>query len=211
MYARLRDDKAAVQAFFEKTSRQLILVLFPVYTGLALFSWEIALFVFGEKWLPAAPLFVAFGIAGLVRTLCAPFPQLMRGLGKPQLWMAWLLIFTAVLNVSLSLLLWANPTAGTAAWSRTLVKCLLEIPLLWWLARQVGLSFLPVLQFAGRWLLWLIPVIGGTLVVALVPAGFGLVLVLRTTVFVVGTGWLIWKGAGSTAFTPSGKSRLRRF
>lgn len=193
LYARMRDEQAAVQAFFEKTSRQLILVLFPVYLSLALFAREIALLVFGPEWLPAAPLFVAFGLAGLVRTLCAPFPQLMRGLGKPQLWMVWLLVFTALLNISLYLLLWANPTAGTAGWSRTLVKWLLEIPLLWWLARRVGLSFRPVLQFAGRWLVWLIPVAGATLLVARVPGSFGLVLALKAMVFGLGICWLLFQ------------------
>ncbi|MDX1911026.1 MAG: oligosaccharide flippase family protein [Saprospiraceae bacterium] len=150
LIARVRDDHAQLQAFYERPAKEVVLLLFPLYTGLVLFAEEITRIGFGDQWLPAAPLMIAFGIAGLVRSLCAPFPQLVKGLGKPQYWLWWMLVFSAVLCLTLAVFLHFSPDVVSAAWSRTAAKYCFELAMLGWLARLCGVKMAPVLRFAGK-------------------------------------------------------------
>ena len=192
LFARVRHDRLQLQTFFEQSAREIILLLFPIYLAMALFSKEIVQIFFGEKWLPAAPLFVALGLAGLVRTLCAPFPQLVKGLGKPQIWLIWMLIFSSVLCGSLILFLTISPTIESAAWSRTAAKFAVEIGLLYWLATWCGLNFIPLLRFAAKVLLWLLPMVLLTWLAGLISNDFWIATVLKSTVFGAGLVVVYW-------------------
>ncbi len=194
LFARVRHDRVLLQTFFERPAREVILLLFPIYLAMALFSEEIVTVFFGEKLLPAAPLFVAFGLAGLVRTLCTPFPQLVKGLGKPQYWLVWLLIFSSVLCGSLLLFLSQNPSVESAAWSRTAAKFAVEIGLLWWLAKWCGLNFVPVLRFAAKVILCLTPVVLLTWLTGLVSNIFWVATALKSMVFGLGLVMIYWYG-----------------
>ena len=192
LFARVRHDRLQLQTFFEQSAREIILLLFPIYLAMALFSKEIVQIFFGEKWLPAAPLFVALGLAGLVRTLCAPFPQLVKGLGKPQIWLIWMLIFSSVLCGSLILFLTISPTIESAAWSRTAAKFAVEIGLLYWLATWCGLNFVPVMRFAAKVLLWLLPMVLLTWLAGFISSDFWIATVLKSTVFGAGLVVVYW-------------------
>ena len=193
VFARIRDDTVQLQAFFGRMSAELTLVLFPVYAGLALFSREIVTLIFGADWLPAAPLFVAFSLAGLVRAVATPFPQLLQGLGRTGRLFAWNLFWTLGLNGMLVLFLWWNPGILQAAWSRAAAAWLFEIPLLWWLAQRCGLRFGPLLQTSGRAILYLWPVVVFTLLAGWIPGSFGVVFALKIGVFLIGMAWFGWK------------------
>ena len=186
LFARARLDRVQLQSLFERPAREVILLLFPIYLAIALFSRELVTLFFGEKLLPAAPLFVALGLAGLVRTLCTPFPQLVKGLGKPEYWLVWMLIFSSVLCASLLLFLSLNPSVQSAAWSRTAAKFAVEIGLLWWLARWCGLDFVPVLRFAAKVVLFLLPVVLLTWWAGFASEHFWVVTALKSMVFGIG-------------------------
>jgi O-antigen/teichoic acid export membrane protein len=189
VYARLRNDRAALGAFFKQSARETTLVLYPLYASMVVFSHEIVLIFFGEKWLLAAPLFVAFGLAGLVRTLAAPFPHLTRGIGHPQRWLGWLLIFTLAVNVALTAFLHLHPAVESAAWARTAVKFLVEIGMLAWLSRRCGVPFWPVLRFAGQVAACLAPVVFLAWVVGFTSHSFYVTTALKSIVFAVGLVW----------------------
>lgn len=193
VFAKIRDDAAQLQMFFTQLTGQLILVLFPVYAGMALFAREIVLLCFGENWLPAAPLFVAFGMAGLVRSLSAAFPQLLNGLGKPHWALQYNLLWACALNATLIVFLWIYPSAISAAWSRTAAKYLFEIALLWGLANLCGLAFSPVLRFAGRTIFYLLPVAVLTGLVGWIPGNIWVVFAVKATVFICGMAWFVFK------------------
>lgn len=186
LFARIRHDQHQLQSFFERSSREIVLLLFPIYLAMALFSKEIVLVCFGTEWLPAAPLFIAFGLAGLVRSLCTPFPQLVKGLGKPQFWLVWMLIFSAVLCLSLICFLYQNPSAESAAWSRATAKFAVELGLLWWLAKWCKVEFGPVLGFAGKALLSLLPVVVITGLTGLMSHNFWVATISKSMVFGIG-------------------------
>jgi O-antigen/teichoic acid export membrane protein len=189
VYARLRDDRAALDAFFRQSAREVTLTLYPLYASMVVFSSEIVLIFFGEKWLPTAPLFVAFGLAGLVRTLAAPFPHLTRGIGRPQRWLGWLLVFTLAVNAALVALLSLHPAVESAAWARTATKFLVEIGMLTWLARRCGVQFWPVLRFAGRVAACLAPAVLLTWAVGCVSRDFYVATALKSMAFAIGLVW----------------------
>lgn len=159
LVAKVQGDKTQVQSIYERTSKEVILLLFPVYLGIALFAKEIMLLGFGEAWLPAAPLFMAFGLAGLVRSLSASFPQLLKGLGKPQIWLQWILLLSSALFLGLLGFVSLYPFIETAAWARMIVEYFVEIPLLFLLARWIGVQFTPALRFAVKTLGYLAPAV----------------------------------------------------
>ncbi len=195
LFARTQGDLSLRQTIFQRASRDVALLLFPVYATLALFSTELIQLVYGPAWLPSAPLLCAFGVAGLVRTLAAVFPQLTRGIGKPQLLFTWLLAWTLAANSVLCLVLWCSPDTASAAWSRVAAKILFELPLLAWLAGRCGVAFGPLLHFAGKLLQGLAPVAILVVLADILIPGFGIKLVAKALVWGGGLGWLVWKGA----------------
>ena len=195
MYALLRTDITRIQDIFKRTATQALLLLLPVYAGIALFSVEIVQLCFGSDWRPAAPLLVIFSVAGLVRTVAVPFPELLKGLGRPQLLLAWMLVFTLALNLSLALFLTLHPTLPAAAWSRVAVKFGLELAMLAWLARQCGLQLAPVLRMAVRVVIGLLPAVAATWLAGQVQGDFWPVLGLKATVFGLGLLWFIFRSS----------------
>ncbi len=193
LFAHLRDDAAQIQRHFQKAGRDVIIVLFPVYAGISLFSREIIDMVFGHAWLPAAPLLIAFGLAGLVRSCCVAIPQLVRGVGKPQLLLVWMLAWTLALNVFLIAFLALDASAESAAWSRVAAKFSVEILMLRWLAGRCGVRFDPSLRFAAKTLLWFFPVAAVTWLSGQIPGAHWPVFALKTSVFLTGLWWFAFK------------------
>ena len=193
LFARLRDDAAQLQRHFQQAGRDVLVVLFPVYGGIALFSREIILAVFGENWLPAAPLLVAFGLAGLVRSCCVAIPQLVRGVGKPDLLFFWMLAWTLALNAFLGAFLAVDASAAAAAWSRAAAKFAVEIAMLRWLAGRCGVRFDPSLRFAAKILVWFSPVAALTWLSGQIPAAFWPAFALKAGVFAAGLWWFAFR------------------
>ncbi|MBK8969183.1 MAG: oligosaccharide flippase family protein [Lewinellaceae bacterium] len=193
VFARVRDNAAQLQAHFQQAAQDVILILFPLYLGMALFADELIRLLYGPEWLAAAPVLVAFSVAGLVRTLNAVFPQLTKGIGKPQLTTVWMLLWTFSLTGFLCLFLYLSPTAESAAWSRAGAKYAVELVLLFMLGRWCGVQFGPVFRYAVRFFLACTPVAFGVYLAGLWPGGFWPVLVLKINIFLAGlAGLIIW-------------------
>ncbi|MCB0543431.1 MAG: lipopolysaccharide biosynthesis protein [Saprospiraceae bacterium] len=201
VFARVRDDKPRLEQYFRQINRQIVVLLFPLYAGMMLFHEEIVLLLFGQSWLPAAPLLIAFGLAGLVRSCNAVLPQLIKGMGKPSLLLGWMLVWTAVLNIFLVSALAISPSAISAAWGRVAAKYCIEIAMLWWLARRCGLAFAPVLKFAARVVAWLAPVAAICWLAGQIPGNFWLVFAAKAVVFGSGIYLLAFKSPLRDAFS----------
>ncbi|MCB9316359.1 MAG: oligosaccharide flippase family protein [Lewinellaceae bacterium] len=191
VFAKVRNNATLLQVYFQQAARDVVLILFPVYLGMALFADELILLLYGPEWLAAAPLLVAFSVAGLVRTLNAVFPQLTKGIGKPQLTTLWMVLWTLALTGFLVFFLYRVPTAESAAWSRVAAKVTVELGLLFVLGRWCGVRFRPVFEYAGWFLLSCIPVVFLVYLVGQLPFGFWHVLILKTIVFLAGLAFLI--------------------
>ncbi len=141
VFSRLRHAPRALQAFFQRNALDLLLLLFPVYLALGLFAEALIGVMYGARWLAAVPLVQAFAVAGFVRSMSGVFPQLAKGIGRPDLLTVWLGLWAVGAAVFLIVFLWIEPTAAAAAWSRVAAKFILEIPLLFLLARWCGVDF----------------------------------------------------------------------
>ena len=159
VFAKVRADAAQLQKYFQSIAQDVLLVLIPVYLGMALFSQEIIWLLYGADWLAAAPLLLAFSIGGLVRSLNAVFPQLTKAIGKPQLLTAWMALWTLALMGFLICFLSFDASLGSAAWSRVAAKFSVELPLLFLLAHWCGVDFRPVVRYAGRFLAACLPLL----------------------------------------------------
>ena len=193
VFARVRDNASQLQRHFQKAGREVVTLLFPVYTGIVLFPHEILLAIFGKVWLPAAPLLVAFGLAGLVRACCTTLPQLTRGVGKPHLLFVWMLAWTLVLNIFLTAFLMNHASVESAAWSRTAAKFICEIAMLRWLAARCGVRLDATLVFAAKTLFWLAPVAAITWLAGRIPGNFLTIFAAKAAVFVAGMLWFALK------------------
>lgn len=194
LFARAGDDMAQREQIFRRASRDVCLLLFPLYLSLMLFARELIVLFYGEKWLPAAVLLQAFSAAGLIRTLAAVFPQLTLGIGKPQWQFLWLLGWAAGANLCLSAVLWLHPTVEAAAWSRGAGKVFFEIPLLAWLAGRCGVSFRQLLGYAGQMLVWLLPAAGIVYLSALHLDADWVALLLKASLWSAFLLWFYLKG-----------------
>ena len=150
LLARLKTEPAALDVFFQKSSRHLILLLYPLYLALVLFANEIVLLLLGEEWMPMVLLMQIFGVAGWLRALWTPYPALLRALGKPEIWWTNLLLWTFWTNLMLCLALWQNPTAEYAAWSRLFAKLTLGLLLPVWMASKAGVTWKTMYWYAFR-------------------------------------------------------------
>ncbi len=189
VFAKMRNDPSALQFYYQRAGQELSLLLFPVYIGLGLFSRELILLLYGAAWLPAAPLLIAFSVAGLIRSLNAVSPQLTKGIGKPQLSTLWMLLWAFALGVFLLGFLWISPELSSAAWSRVAAKCTVELSLLFVLAKWCGVRFGPVLHYALRVLLALLPVVVTVCLIDVYIVDFSLKIALKAAFFVAGLFW----------------------
>lgn len=194
LFAKAGDNMDLREQIFQKTTRNVVLILYPAYLTMFLFAEELIRLLYGANWQPAVPLLQAFGAAGLIRTLAAGFPQLTRGIGKPQWALLWLLLWAAAANTVLVATLWISPTTETAAWSRVGAKLLLEIPLLAWLAHLCRVSFVRLLHHAWRYLIWLSPLCLAVYAAGLWLTDFWPGLVVKAMIWSAGLLLAWWKG-----------------
>jgi O-antigen/teichoic acid export membrane protein len=122
VFARMREDQAGLNAFFRETTLDIVYLLYPLYGFAFAFAPEMVQTVFGEAWMGAVSVIRVFCLLGFVRTVGTPIPQLLRGMGKPQWSLYWLLGMTVVSNLALCLLMWAWPDMLAAAWSQLLIQ-----------------------------------------------------------------------------------------
>lgn len=83
IYARLRDQPAALVEAFNRSARSLLLLLGPVAALLAFGSTDILTLLAGGKWLPAVPIIQVLVWGSLLRGISQLFPQLYNATGRP--------------------------------------------------------------------------------------------------------------------------------
>ncbi len=112
-YARARDEPGAVARGFRTVTRVVALAAFPLFAGLAATAPDAAPVLLGPQWAPAAPLFVALGLAMPFYTLFCLMGPPAYGLARPE---AQTRILLGALALALGWLGWlvlrAEPPAG---------------------------------------------------------------------------------------------------
>jgi O-antigen/teichoic acid export membrane protein len=69
LLSRIQDDKARFRDIYMQTNWVLAAVTVPAIAALTLTSEQVVGILFGERWLPVAPIFAWLGIAGLIQPI----------------------------------------------------------------------------------------------------------------------------------------------
>jgi len=85
VFGKAQDDKEKLKDYFLKIININSLVAYPLMAFILLFSKDIILGFFGDKWVEAIVPLQILSIAMMVHLLVNSFTSLIRGLGKPQL------------------------------------------------------------------------------------------------------------------------------
>ncbi|MBA3658516.1 MAG: lipopolysaccharide biosynthesis protein [Gemmatimonadales bacterium] len=132
--ARWQHDPRAVRALIRRTSRPMLAIVLPGLAGMVMMAPAVVT-LFGTQWREAAVLVQVLSVAALMQVMYSPTGQLMKGLNRPGLLLAWAIGFTPVVAAAL----WVGSrwgVAGTAiAFSVIHVVCL---PVILYIARRLA-------------------------------------------------------------------------
>lgn len=90
--AKTQDNRPFLKSVYLKTMRMTASVNFPIYLGIAVFSRDVVLVVFGARWAGSAPLLALLALWGMFRSCANPVGSLLYAVGKPRLSFWWNLI-----------------------------------------------------------------------------------------------------------------------
>jgi O-antigen/teichoic acid export membrane protein len=156
-YALPKSRREQNQAVFDRFARQTVLLLFPLYLGIALISPEALRLFLRADWAPAAELVWPFACIGLLHSLIGLFQPLVKGLGHPEQWLVVTLALAGGISASVFLVLWLWPTGNSAAWARLAATALVGTFLCAWMAKQHDVSLRQALGLAMQMLLRSLP------------------------------------------------------
>ncbi|MCR2823920.1 oligosaccharide flippase family protein [Microbacterium sp. zg.Y909] len=179
----------------------------PAGGVLAVLSAPVIGIVYGEKWLPAAPVLAALGVYGSLRVVFDVFAGFLyaRGRSRPVLWIqiVWLVVLVVAVYVAVS----AWGIIG-AAWAHVLVAVVVILPGYLLALRGSGVAVAPLLRAA----LWptaaACPAIAAAYILSLLlPSPLGALLIggsAAVAIYALCAGpWLcrIWRRTRTTAAT----------
>ncbi|MDB4976388.1 MAG: hypothetical protein JWN48_4729 [Myxococcaceae bacterium] len=84
VFARLRDDPAALSDGYARSIQLTALVTYPVFIGLATCAYEVVLLVFGAEWLAVTPYFSLVALLTVPHFLWLYAPAVFNTLDKPS-------------------------------------------------------------------------------------------------------------------------------
>ncbi len=136
VFSRMQDDKPRLRQTYLRTVGLLTLVTVPGIAAVSIVPVDVVRFLFGEKWLPVAPIFAWLGIVGLVQPLHASANWLFVSQGRTDAMLRWGVFssFTTILSFAIGLK-WG--AVGMAA-AYTISEYAVRLPVLYWIMGRLG-------------------------------------------------------------------------
>jgi O-antigen/teichoic acid export membrane protein len=146
--ARLQNDRAKIDQFFDGSIRVVTIIGFPVFFGLAAIAPDVVPLVFGEHWSASVPAVQILMLLGIVRTLDSVCAGTVLALGHSRL----ILKFNIVYTVLAAILVTAGAQISIEATVAAVVFCnfVLVPPLLYYTHRLAGINVLKPLATLPR-------------------------------------------------------------
>ena len=148
--AAFQNDSDRLGAAYRRAVVLVALIGSPLAAGLALTAEESVRLIYGEKWLPVAPMVVWLSIAGITQPIYNTTGWLFTAVGKAKAYLLLTLTNAMVLAVAFFVAVAHGPLAVAAAYGIVMGLFLLP-PALWWAhrcatiqLRQTTLLLLPV-------------------------------------------------------------------
>jgi lipopolysaccharide exporter len=104
VYARLREDSERLKRAYLRNIERTAFFAVPISAGLAVAAEPLVLGLLGEKWAAAVTPLRILAIYGLLKTIFAPSGEVLKGIGKPHVGLAFGAAQLAVLAAALALL-----------------------------------------------------------------------------------------------------------
>lgn len=136
VFSRMQDDKPRLRETYLRTVGLLTLATVPGIAALTIVPVDVVRLLFGEKWLPVAPIFAWLGVAALVQPLHTSVNWLFVSQGKTQAIFRWgmYVAFTTILSFVVGLQ-WG--AVGVAA-AYTISEYAVRMPVLYWVMGRLG-------------------------------------------------------------------------
>lgn len=137
--SRLQNDLPTFRRYYLRAVYLIALVTMPVLLFLLFFSRSIILFVLGNQWLAAVPIFRLFSLAAVFQPIAITSSWLFISLGRTREMFRWRLI-TVWLSVSLYVTGVFYRGAVGVAWGYAVSSLLLLVPTLWYAQRRTAIG-----------------------------------------------------------------------
>lgn len=138
-YSKLQDDPESLKRAFLRSLSFVMMLVMPVCAGLVLLAEPLIVFIYGERWAPAADALRILAFYGLFRSLASFSGYLFEGIGKPRnAFYIGAFRFGVVSVLVVPLVLWLGmPGAAIAATSGVVAEYLFGIV---FIRRNLGLT-----------------------------------------------------------------------
>jgi len=97
-FSRLQEDLPQFRKAFYLATRFTSAIAFPTFLGMAVLAPELVLLLFGEQWLPSAPVIRVLAFMGMMQSVSYFKGSVFMAMGKPA-WRLWISMLNAFLNV----------------------------------------------------------------------------------------------------------------
>ncbi len=97
-FSRLQSEPARLEQAFFSVTRLVSFITFPAFLGMATLAPEIIQTLFGEKWLPSAPVMQFLALTGITQSLFTISGLVMAAVGKPS-WNLRIMFLSTITNV----------------------------------------------------------------------------------------------------------------
>ncbi len=139
-------DKVLLENYITQSYRYVVLLVFPLCVGIAIFAQPLLGLLFGSDYIFGAPVLSILVVGMTFYTLFMVSSSIIQGMGYPRLPMI-ILILGTVLNIILNFLMVPMYGIIGAAIATTIVAFLIMIVILWKTCHITKIS-LPYLDFA---------------------------------------------------------------
>lgn len=148
-FAKLEDETEFLKAGFARALTTLLKAALPLVVAMALLAVPLIGFLYGEQWLPAAPVLQTLMALSFARVAIGFIFDLLVGVGRTRTTMALKTIWLVVLVPALVYGVRADGIQGAAV-AHALVACLVALPLFAIGAQRAGADMVSVLRSMVR-------------------------------------------------------------
>lgn len=134
--SRVQDDKARFRLIYLKTCWLLAFVTIPGVAALVMTSQEVVTLLFGERWLPSAPIFVWLGLAGLMQPVTSTSGWIFVCQGKTKTMLHWGVYSALVTTIAFVIGLQWGAVGVAAAYA--ISGYVARLPVLAFLVNRIG-------------------------------------------------------------------------
>lgn len=186
-FSSLKEDPSSTRYYLRRSLRLMALIIFPVFWGISVCSYELVAILLGEKWLDSAPLIAIFCLVFPLRMLNSVIQNYVNSMNLPSFNVINTTVIAVVLLSSILVGLQYGLLATAFAWvigfSFAFAIVLIRV------ARRFKLDFRTL---GGSWLVPLIPamlmwVVVYCVSITFIPASASLFLVLAVKI-ILGVG-----------------------